>query len=84
MSKVKTNGTIGFLDLKNIDLDVKIIVISALVQKLWSKIIFCIMMANVKCSRMVHIQTAQDIFNLLKGPNPSYLVLNGNTLPINK
>ena len=42
------------------------------------------MMANVTCSHMSHIQTAQDIFNLLKGPNPSYLVLNGNTLPIHK
>ena len=36
-SQVKTNGTIGFLDLKNIDLDTKIIILSALVQKLWSK-----------------------------------------------
>ena len=42
------------------------------------------MVANVTHSHMSHIQTAQDIFNLLKGPNPSNLVLNGNTLPINK
>ena len=31
-----------------------------------------------------HIQTTQDIFNLLKGPDPSYLVLTfGNILPVN-
>ena len=39
-SQVKTNGTIRFLDLKNIDLDTKIIILSALVQKLWSKTSF--------------------------------------------
>ena len=33
---------------------------------------------------MSHIHTAQDIFNTMKGPNPSYLVLKfGNILPIN-
>ena len=30
-------GTIRFPDLKNIDLDTKIVITSALVQKLWSK-----------------------------------------------
>ena len=69
---------------KNIDLDAKIIVISALVQKLWSKTSFCIMVANVTHLCMSHIQTTQDIFILLKGPDPSYLVLKfGNILPVN-
>ena len=68
---------IGFLNLKNIDLDAKIIVKSALNQKLWLKTSFCIiiMVANVACSCMSHIQTAQDIFILWKGHDPSYLVL---------
>ena len=68
---VYISGTIGFLDLKNIDLDAKI-VISTVVQKLWSKTSFRIMVANVAHSCMLHIQTAQDIFILLKGPAPSY------------
>ena len=42
------------------------------------------MVANVTRLRMLHIQTSQDIFNLMKGPNPSYLVLTGNTLLANK
>ena len=72
------------LDLKNIDLDEKIIVISALVQRLWLKTFFCIMVANVTHSCMSHIQIAQDVFNLSKGPDPSYLVLKfGNILPFN-
>ena len=33
------------------------------------------MVANVTRSRTSHVQTAQDIFYLLKGPNSSYLVL---------
>ena len=43
------------------------------------------MVANVMHSRMLHIQTAQDIFNVhvFKGPNPSYLMSNGNTFPVN-
>ena len=81
--KVK-NGTIRFLDLKNIDLDAKIIVISALVQKLWSKTSFWIMVGNITRSCMSHIQTDQDILILLKGPAPSYLVLKfDNILPVN-
>ena len=72
-----------FLDLKTIDLDAKI-VISALVQKLWSKTSFCIMVANVTRSCMSQIPTAQDIFILLKGPAPSYLVLIfDNIVPVN-
>ena len=82
-SQIK-NSTIGFLDLQNINLDAKIIVISAFVQKLWSKTSFCIMVANVTCLCMSHIQTAQDIFILLKGPDLSYLVLKfGNILLVN-
>ena len=42
------------------------------------------MMASVTHSHMSQIQTAQDIFNLLKDPSPSYLVLNGAILPVNK
>ena len=33
------------------------------------------MVANVTRSCMSHIQTAQDMFNLLEGPDPSYLLL---------
>ena len=69
---------------KNIDLDAKIIVTNALIQKLWSKASFYIIVANVTRLCMSHIQTAQDIFNLLKGPDPSYLVLKfGNILLVN-
>ena len=56
-------------------LDAKIVILSALVQKLWSETSFCIMVANVTRSRAFHVQTAQDVFDLLKGPNPSYPVL---------
>ena len=55
--------------------------ISALLWKFWSKTSFCIMAANVMHSRMSHVQTAQDFFYLLKGPDPSYPVLKfGNNL----
>ena len=83
--KVKTNGTIGDFDFKNIDRDNKIVILSALVQKLWSKTSFCIMLANKTHSCTSHGQTAQDIFTLFKGPNPSYLVLKfgGNYLSSN-
>ena len=47
---------------KNIDLDTKIVILSALVQKLWSKTSFCIMVVNVTRSRTSHVQIAQDIF----------------------
>ena len=39
-SEIKINGTIGFLDLKIIDLDTKNVILSALVKKLWSKTYF--------------------------------------------
>ena len=67
-SLVKTNGTIGFLDFKktnNLDLDAKNIVTSALVQKLWSKMAFYLMVANATRLCISHIQTAQDLFNLV-------------------
>ena len=44
-SQVKINGTIIFLDFKNIDLDTETVSLSAKVQKVWSKS-FCIMVAN--------------------------------------
>ena len=56
----------------------------ALVQQLWSKTSFRIMVSNVTHLCMSHTETAQDIFKLLKGPNPSHLVLNGNILLVNK
>ena len=60
----KRNGTIRFLDLKNIYLNAKIVILSAsdLVQKLWSKMSFCIMVANVTRSRASHVRIAQDVF----------------------
>ena len=33
------------------------------------------MVANVTRSRTFHVQTAQDVFDLLQGPDPSYSVL---------
>ena len=76
------NGTIGFLDLKNMELDANIIILGALVQKLRSKT--CIIVANVTHLHASHAQTAQDIFYFLKGFDPSYLVLKcGNILPVN-
>ena len=71
------------LTLKTLYLDAKIVILSALVQKLWSKTSFCIMMANITCACMSYIQTAHDIFNLLKGPDLSYFVKFGNILPVN-
>ena len=47
---------------KNIDLDTKIVILSVLVQTLWSKRSFCIMVESVSCSCMSHIQTAQKCF----------------------
>ena len=52
---VKTNRNMRFFDLKNIDLDTKIVILSALVQKLWSKTSFCIMVANVTRARTSHV-----------------------------
>ena len=73
-SLVKTNATIGFLDLNNMDLDTKIIILSALVEKLWS-MSFCKIGANVARSGTSHVQSTHDILTLCKGPDPSYPVL---------
>ena len=51
------NGTIGFLDHKNIGQDTK----SALVQKLRAKMYFCKMVANVIYWCKSHVQTTQGI-----------------------
>ena len=59
-----------FIDLENIYLDVKIIILCALLSKLWSKTSFCIMAANVTHSRTSHVQTAQDIFWFVESPRP--------------
>ena len=59
-----------FIDLENIYLDVKIIILCALLSKLWSKTSFCIMAANVTRSRTSHVQTAQDIFWFVESPRP--------------
>ena len=61
-SWVKITGTIRFLDVKNMDLDTKIIFQSALVEKLWPKTYFCKMVDNEMRSRICHVQTAQNIF----------------------
>ena len=55
-SKIKLNGTIGFLDLKTILLDTKIVILSALVQKLWSTTSFCTIVANITHLRTPHAQ----------------------------
>ena len=69
-SWVKINGTVRFHDLNNIHLDAKIIILSALVQKLTSKTSFCIMVANVTHVCMSHVQAAQDIFLFIARPGP--------------
>ena len=72
-----------FSDPQNIEL-AKSIILSALVQKLRSKMSFSIMLAKVMHSRTPLIQIAQDIFNVLKRPNPCYLVFKfGNIFTIN-
>ena len=48
-------------------LDAKIVILSALVRKFWSKT-FCIMVANVTRSRTSHVQTAQDVFLFIERP----------------
>ena len=60
-------GTIGFLELKNTDLDTKIAILSDLVQKLWSETYFYKMVDNVMCSHMSHIQTLKILKNSIKG-----------------
>ena len=73
-SQVKTNGTIGFLDLKNIDLDTKIIILSALVQKLWSTTSFCIMVDNATRSHTSHVSNHSKYFFIYwKAPTQAIL-----------
>ena len=58
---------------KHIYLDAKIVLLSALGWKLWSKTSFCIMLANVTRSRTSHTQTAQDVFWFVERPPPKLL-----------
>ena len=69
---VKMNSIIGFLGHKNIDLDTNMIIQLGLVRKLWQKMCFCKMIANLRHCRTSHVQSAQDIFNSFKDPYPSY------------
>ena len=62
----KVNGTIGLLYLKTIDLDIKIVILSALVQIFWSKMSLRIMVDNVTHLHMSQVQTAQSIFRFIK------------------
>ena len=55
------NGTIEFLDYKNIDLDTKIIIRNGLVKKLLLKTYFCKVVANVTHWHMSNVQITQDI-----------------------
>ena len=55
------NGTTGFFDHGNIKLDTKNIILSALVQTLWSKTYHSKIVAKITCSSTYHVQTVQDI-----------------------
>ena len=55
-------------DLKNIDLDTKIVILSVLVQKLWSRTPFCTMVAIVMRLGTSHIQTTQNVFLIFWTP----------------
>ena len=57
------------------DLDTKVVILSAFVQKLWLKTYFCKMVATVMRSGTSHVQTAQDFYNFCKGPYSSYYML---------
>ena len=56
------------LTITHMDLDTEIVILSALVQKLWSKTSFCLMVANVMCSSMSHIQIAHFFFLFIERP----------------
>ena len=65
-----------FIDLENIYLDVKIIILCALLSKLWSKTSFCIMAGQRNAFAYVSRSKPLKIFfDLLKVPDPSYPVL---------
>ena len=66
----QNNGTIAFLDLKNIVLDTEIVTLSPLVQKLWSKTSFCIMVANIMRLCTLQVQITQDIISFIERPRP--------------
>ena len=51
-------------DLKYIKLNNKIVILSALVKKLWSNMSFYVMVDNVTRSHTSHVQTAQHLFLL--------------------
>ena len=55
---------------KTVDLDTQIVILSALVHKLWSKTSFCIIVANIMHSCTSHIQAGQDIFLFIEIPQP--------------
>ena len=77
------NITYNIIDLKNIDLDARII-ISCLSSKVMVRDIFLHNGDNVMYSHTTHVQTLKIFFNSLKGPHPSYLVLKfGNIFPVN-
>ena len=48
------------------DLDTKIVILSAIVQKLWSKTSFCQLVANITHWYTSHAQKTPDIFHFLK------------------
>ena len=64
----KIYGTIRFLDLNNIYLHAKIIILSALVQKLWSQMSFRKMVANAMHWHTSHFHTTQDICWFIERP----------------
>ena len=43
--------------------------------KVMAKELFCITVVNATCSHSSHVQTTQNVFWLIKGPNQSYHVL---------
>ena len=73
--KLKQMAPSDSLTSKNIDLDAKIVIVSALVQKLWSKTSF--LHNGGQCNvRVRHTFILFKIFfRLLKSPDPSYSVL---------
>ena len=77
------DDTIRFLDLKNIISRCQNRHSKCLSSKVMVKDVFLHNVANITRVCMSHLQTAHDIFNLMKGPDPSYLVKFGNILPVN-
>ena len=66
------------------DLDTKIVILSALVQKVMVKdIVFHNGGQRNAFEYITRLNPSRYFFHLLKGPDPSYLVLKFNILPIN-